>query len=243
MQTLQRRFDDDRKDCDRIKLAKSEVLKTVAYALLREVYGVRQPQKPDLDQRINFFEEVRRFEISLIMQALLYSNGSKAAAGRLLNLNAPTLHFKIKLYSLETSIETIAGGNRKEETLDRKRGETCITNSADVVSIKQSKLDEYFCNDTDAVPDLEIIKTEVMRSIARILDFNANNYLSVLDFNGKRGVNFYDEVMKFEMELLRQALGRVGGNQRAAARLLSMKTTTLNSKVKLYRLNVDFIAA
>jgi transcriptional regulator with GAF, ATPase, and Fis domain len=239
MQTLQRRSDDDRKDCDRIKLAKSEVLKTVAYALLREVYGVRQPQMPNLDQRINFFEEVRRFEVSLIMQALLYSNGSKAGAGRLLNLNATTLHFKIKLYSLETSVETIATGIRKDET----RGDTGITQSADVVSIKQPKRDEYLCNDADTFPDIETIKTEVMRSIARILDFNADNYLSVLDFHAKRGVNFYDEVMKFEIELLRQALAKVGGNQRAAARLLTMKTTTLNSKVKLYRLNVDFIAA
>jgi DNA-binding protein Fis len=242
MQTLQRRFDDDNKDSDKIKLA-NEVLKTVAYALLREVYGVRQPQKPNLDQRTNFFEEVRRFEISLIMQALLYSNGSKARAGRLLNLNPTTLHFKIKLYSLETPVEAIVTGNSKEEAPNRKPAETGITQCADVVSIKQSKRDEYLCNDADTVPDLEIIKTEVMRSIARILDFNANNYLSVLDFNGKRGVNFYEEVMKFEIDLLRQALAKVRGNQRAAARLLSMKTTTLNSKVKLYRLNVDFIAA
>jgi DNA-binding protein Fis len=226
-----------------MKLEKSEVLKTVAYALLREVYGVRQPQNPNLDERINFFEEVRRFEISLIMQALLYSNGSKARAGRLLNLNTPTLHFKIKLYSLESSVETIAGGNCKEQATDQKNEETGNTQRADVVSIKKTKRDEYLRNDADTVPDMETIKTEVMRSIARILDFNADNYLSVLDFHGKRSVNFYDEVMKFEIELLRAALAKVGGNQRAAARLLSMKTTTLNSKVKLYRLNVDFIAA
>ncbi len=243
MQTLQLRLDDDRKDSDRIKLAKSEVLKTVAYALLREVYGVRQPPKPNLDQRINFFEEVRRFEISLIMQALLYSKGSKAGAGRLLNLNATTLHFKIKLYSLETSVETMAAGNRKEEALHRKRGETGLTHGADVVSIKQPKRDEHLCNAADTFHDIETIKTDVMRSIARTLDFNATNYSSVLDFHGERGVNFYDEVMKFEIDLLTQALARVSGNQRAAARLLSMKTTTLNSKVKLYRLNVDFIAA
>ena len=249
MQTL-RTFDDERKRSDIIELTKSEVLKAVAYALLRRAYGVYEPQKPNVKQRINFFDEVRRFEISLIMQALLYSNGSKAGAGRLLNLNATTLHSKIKLYSIEIPVATNGSENPRDSLVYRSRRARGITRSADPGSMNQLRGDESVGNDADSLvnvetfsSDIETIKTEVIRSIARVLEFNATNYLSVFDFDGKRGVNFYDEVMKFEIELLTQALAQVNGNQRAAARLLSMKTTTLNSKVKLYRLNVDFIAA
>src|SRR5947209_13009494 len=52
-----------------------------------------------------------------------------------------------------------------------------------------------------------------------------------------RGVNFYDEVRRFEIDLIRQALERTGGHQSRAARLLGMNATTLNSKIKTY--NID----
>ncbi|MBC7929495.1 MAG: hypothetical protein H7Z38_02910 [Rubrivivax sp.] len=90
-----------------IKLAKSEVLKTVAYALLRQAYGLAAQQTPDVRQGINFYDEVRRFEINLIRQALLYTSGKQTAAARLLNLNATTLHSKMNLYGIESPF---AGG-------------------------------------------------------------------------------------------------------------------------------------
>ncbi|MBC7933314.1 MAG: hypothetical protein H7Z38_22350 [Rubrivivax sp.] len=93
--------DDDRPDNGVIELAKSEVLKAVAYALLRQVYGVTELQMPDIKQSINFNDEVRRFEVNLIKQALIYTNGNQRAAARLMNMNATTLHTKIKLYRIE----------------------------------------------------------------------------------------------------------------------------------------------
>ncbi|MCW5962382.1 MAG: sigma-54-dependent Fis family transcriptional regulator [Pyrinomonadaceae bacterium] len=51
-----------------------------------------------------------------------------------------------------------------------------------------------------------------------------------------RGVNFYDEVRKFEVDLIRRALDQTGGHQSRAARLLGMNATTLNSKIKSYNL-------
>ncbi len=84
-----------------IKLAKSQVLKTVAYALLRQAYGIDAQRKPDVRQGINFYDEVRRFEVNLIKQALLYTNGRQKAAARLLNLNPTTLHSKMNLYGIE----------------------------------------------------------------------------------------------------------------------------------------------
>jgi DNA-binding NtrC family response regulator len=40
------------------------------------------------------------------------------------------------------------------------------------------------------------------------------------------------EVQRYESELIRQALQRTHGNQRRAAKLLGVKVTTLNCKIK-----------
>lgn len=52
------------------------------------------------------------------------------------------------------------------------------------------------------------------------------------------GFSFYDEVARFEISLIRQALEITGGNQSRAARLLGMNTTTLNNKIKSYNITV-----
>src|SRR5882672_3704596 len=49
-------------------------------------------------------------------------------------------------------------------------------------------------------------------------------------------VKLHDEVQRFESELIRTALERTGGNQARAARLLGVKHTTLNAKIKRYRI-------
>lgn len=51
-----------------------------------------------------------------------------------------------------------------------------------------------------------------------------------------QGIKFYDEVERFERELIMRALELTGGHQVRAARLLGLKVTTLNSKVKRYRI-------
>ena len=51
------------------------------------------------------------------------------------------------------------------------------------------------------------------------------------------GIDFYSEVERYEIELIKSALSRCGGNQTQAARLLHMKSTTLNAKMKHYGLN------
>ena len=52
--------------------------------------------------------------------------------------------------------------------------------------------------------------------------------------NLAEGVDFYDEVQRFETGLIRLALDQTRGHQARAARLLHIKPTTLNSKIKLY---------
>jgi DNA-binding NtrC family response regulator len=52
----------------------------------------------------------------------------------------------------------------------------------------------------------------------------------------KSGINFFDEVKRFEVQLITLALQYAGGNQARAARLLGLGTTTLNYKIKAYEL-------
>jgi DNA-binding protein Fis len=51
-----------------------------------------------------------------------------------------------------------------------------------------------------------------------------------------RGIPFYDLVRGYEIGLIVSALQRTGGNQRRAATLLGLKNTTLNSKIKVYKI-------
>jgi DNA-binding NtrC family response regulator len=51
-----------------------------------------------------------------------------------------------------------------------------------------------------------------------------------------RGVSFYDEVNRFQIELIHRALEITGGHQSRAAKLLGMNTTTLNSKIRYYNI-------
>ncbi|HLL70724.1 MAG TPA: sigma-54 dependent transcriptional regulator [Pyrinomonadaceae bacterium] len=53
-----------------------------------------------------------------------------------------------------------------------------------------------------------------------------------------RGIDFYDEVRRFEVDLIRRALEQTSGHQSRAARLLGMNATTLNSKIKTYNIQL-----
>ena len=52
------------------------------------------------------------------------------------------------------------------------------------------------------------------------------------------GISFYDEVQRFETHLIKMALAETGGNQARAAKLLGIKATTLNSKIKLFNIEL-----
>ena len=49
---------------------------------------------------VDFFEEVRRFEMRLISRALELTGGNQARAARMLGLGTTTLNYKIKAYEL-----------------------------------------------------------------------------------------------------------------------------------------------
>ena len=49
-------------------------------------------------------------------------------------------------------------------------------------------------------------------------------------------MSFYEEVRRFEIGLITRALQRARGRQNEAARLLGLKATTLNAKMKQYQM-------
>ena len=53
----------------------------------------------------------------------------------------------------------------------------------------------------------------------------------------------YDEVHRFEAEMIKSALTKTGGRQRRAASLLGVKVTTLNTKIKRYKIMVSEASA
>jgi transcriptional regulator with GAF, ATPase, and Fis domain len=56
------------------------------------------------------------------------------------------------------------------------------------------------------------------------------------------GVDFYGEVSRFEVDLIKRALLQTAGHQGRAARLLNLKVTTLNSKIKHYNIALNGFA-
>ena len=59
----------------------------------------------------------------------------------------------------------------------------------------------------------------------------------------ENGLDFYDEVSRFEIDLIKRALLLTAGHQARAAKLLNLRATTLNSKIKHYGINLSDFAA
>ena len=53
-------------------------------------------------------------------------------------------------------------------------------------------------------------------------------------------VDYYQEVQRFEIDLIQSALRRTRGHQAQAAKLLGIGATTLNSKIKTFGIDLPF---
>lgn len=88
------------------------------------------------------------------------------------------------------------------------------------------------------VVDLAAILLSEAETLARDKAFTDEaTRLRPLDILG--GIDFYAEVQRFETHLIKMALAETGGNQARAARLLGIKATTLNSKIKLFNIQAE----
>lgn len=79
-------------------------------------------------------------------------------------------------------------------------------------------------------------RLRTLRELATTLLSEVEEMASVRPPDIKNGIKIYDEVRRYEIELIRRALNLTNGNQARAAHLLGIKKTTLNSKLKRYKL-------
>jgi transcriptional regulator with GAF, ATPase, and Fis domain len=80
-----------------------------------------------------------------------------------------------------------------------------------------------------SVGALKQLVLRLLREVQGITEINPHNIAG--------GLDFYDEVSRFETDLIRRALLQTGGHQVRAAKLLNLKVTTLNSKIKHYNIS------
>ena len=79
-------------------------------------------------------------------------------------------------------------------------------------------------------------RLRTLRELATVLLSEVEEIASVRAPDIRNGINIADEVRSYEIELIRRALRLTSNHQARAARLLGVKTTTLNSKIKRYKL-------
>jgi transcriptional regulator with GAF, ATPase, and Fis domain len=78
---------------------------------------------------------------------------------------------------------------------------------------------------------LKILALSLLREIASAENLHEGQVNNAIDLQA--------EVRRFETELIRSALIQTGGRQRQAARLLGTKVTTLNTKIKRYKIDIS----
>ena len=88
--------------------AKVAALVRQTTALSLEIQALQFIELPELNDEIDFYEEVRRFEVALIERALWRSSGSQTEAARLLQLKLTTLNSKLKTYDIQVG-RSVAG--------------------------------------------------------------------------------------------------------------------------------------
>ena len=83
-------------------------------------------------------------------------------------------------------------------------------------------------------------KVESLRELAQALLKEVEQLEESLSAQGDvRGADLHTEVQRFETEIICRALKKTGGHQRRAARMLGVKVSTLNAKIKRYGILTD----
>jgi transcriptional regulator with GAF, ATPase, and Fis domain len=85
--------------------------------------------------------------------------------------------------------------------------------------------------------NINTLRELVLRLLCEVQSINEVNTLNI-----ENGFDFYDEVSRFEIDLIKRALLQTGGHQVHAAKLLNLKVTTLNSKIKHYNISLSGFA-
>jgi transcriptional regulator with PAS, ATPase and Fis domain len=86
-----------------------------------------------------------------------------------------------------------------------------------------------------AVPGLGL-SIRAVEKLATALLKEVERIRRVPSLDLEKGLTIRDEVLRYEIELIRGALRLTGNHQSRAAKILGVKSTTLNSKIKRYNI-------
>ena len=75
-----------------------------------------------------------------------------------------------------------------------------------------------------------------LRAMARSLLTELESLRLPVELEPGGGLNLDDELKRYEIGLIRAALDKADGSQTRAARMLGVKVTTLNTKIKRYQI-------
>jgi DNA-binding NtrC family response regulator len=81
-------------------------------------------------------------------------------------------------------------------------------------------------------------RLEVLRVLSNSILEEVESLRRAKNLGRPGNIDLEYELQHFEVDLIKCALLRTGGNQRQAARLLNVKATTLNAKIKRYNINL-----
>ena len=88
-------------------------------------------------------------------------------------------------------------------------------------------------------PTIEEIRIASLKVLALTLLRQVESLEKQIASENTPELNLQQEVQRFEVAIIRSALAKTGGRQRRAARLLGLKVTTLNTKIKRHKITLE----
>jgi len=87
-----------------------------------------------------------------------------------------------------------------------------------------------------STPSVEEARLASLKVLALTLLSQVESLEMEIAANDVSELNLQQEVHRFEAAIIKSALAKTGGRQRKAARLLGVKVTTLNTKIKRHKI-------
>jgi DNA-binding NtrC family response regulator len=84
------------------------ILKALAVKLVSEVESLNERERFDFGSGFKLDEEMHKFEIDMIRNALYLTNGHQSLAAKLLGIKKTTLHAKLKRFDIERKRQQLA---------------------------------------------------------------------------------------------------------------------------------------
>ena len=94
-------------------------------------------------------------------------------------------------------------------------------------------VDETIDETSNAPHNMTTLRELVLRVLCEVQSINEVTPVII-----GQNFDFYEEVRRFEIDIIKRALLQTAGHQVRAAKLLNLKVTTLNSKIKHYNISL-----